>query len=99
MAGVQIAIALGNEAFDRATDQLRAGVAEQLLNLCVDQRYAAFHINDDHGVGRGFQQRSKLVFRLLAHAYVPYSTRNENAIRGTNRAETDFDRELGSIFA
>ena len=79
--------------------QLRARVSEQLFGLGVDQNDFPGAVDDDHGVGGGFQQRPKLLFRFLAFADVPDGAHGQRAFLGLQGAETDFNGKLCSILA
>src|SRR5690242_19577904 len=52
--------ALWHERLDALTQQLVARVAEQLLCLRVDENDLSVAADDDHRVGRGFEQAAEL---------------------------------------
>src|SRR5213593_1050889 len=75
----------------------RARVSEQLFGLGVDQNDFPGAVDDDHGVGGGFQQGPKLLFRFLAFADVPDGAHRQRAFLGLQGAKTDFNGKLCSI--
>ncbi len=99
MARVLAAIALGDQHLDAMSQQFRASVAEELLGLSVDQRDLALVVDDDHGVGRGFEQRAEFFFSLFSHGYVSYGARDEDTVGSLDRAKTDLEREFRTIFS
>ncbi len=61
MLGMRIAKPFREQRFDRRADQLFGCVAEQPLDLLVDEDYRAGRIDDDRGVWRQVEQRSSEV--------------------------------------
>ena len=51
----------GDQHLDVGTQQFQAAVAEDPFGLRIDEKDLAFLIDNDHRVGSGFQERSKLL--------------------------------------
>ena len=63
---VLAAEALGHQHLDLLADEVGAGVAEQRLGLGVDQDDGALPVDDDHGVGRRFEEHAETFLGRLA---------------------------------
>ena len=67
VARMRRALARRDQHLDRAADHLVTRVAEQRLDLTVDERDRAVLADDDHRVGGGLEQRPELeICRMLA---------------------------------
>ena len=64
VAGMLAAEALGDQDLHGATQELVALVAEHPLHLSVDEDDLPLVVDDDHGVGRGLEQVTKLLLAL-----------------------------------
>ena len=62
-----------HQHLDRVAEQLGAGVTEELFGLRVDQHHAAVVADQDHRVGRGFEQRAKAVVKLGDFGLGPFA--------------------------
>src|SRR5438132_899901 len=55
---------LGHQHFDGLFEQLRAHVSEQAFGLRVHQNDLSRAVDNNHGVGRGFQQSAEFLLGL-----------------------------------
>ena len=99
MARVLAAIAFRDQHLDALAQQFGAGIAEELFGLSVHQRDFSLVVDDDHRVGRGFEQRAEFFFGLFSHSDISYSARDEDAVGSLDGAETDLEREFRTIFS
>ncbi len=90
--------ALWNQDLDRLAQQLLAGVAEQLLDLRVDQHDPAVAVDHQHGVGCGFHHQAQALLRALALGDVDDGSQHEHALGQVQRVEADFDRHFRTVF-
>ena len=93
--------ALGDDVGDLLAEQLVAAVAELLFRLGVEQDDLSLLIDDDHAIGRGFEQAAVTGFRLAVLAEVAADLGESTQI--TDRvAERDVGgagEELGAVLA
>ena len=99
MADVPLAQLLGHQHFHGLADHLVAGIAEQVFGLLIDQTDQAVAADDDHRVGRGFQQVLELLGGLAAVGDVAHRGGGEIAFLGFQRREADLDREFAAVLA
>ena len=90
---------LGHQHFDGLFEQLRAHVSEQAFGLRVHQNDLSRAVDNNHGVGRGFQQSAEFLLGLLALGDVPNGAHCQRALLRFQGAETDFHGKLCSILA
>src|SRR5439155_12200546 len=80
VAGMLAAKTLRDQNLDFLAEELLAGITEQLLGLRVHEHDAAITIDNDDGVGRGFQQTLEFLFRPLAVANIPNRAHRQRAL-------------------
>ena len=56
-------------------------------------------VDDDHRVGRGFEQRAEFFFGLFSHSDISYGARDQHAVGSLDRAKTDLERKFRTIFS
>ena len=90
---------LGHEPFDGSPEELRPGIAEQLLRLRVHEHDVAVSVHDHDRIRSGLEKPTELVLRAFAFGHVPHGGRDELALDSIDRRETDFGRKLRLILA
>src|SRR5436309_3052897 len=91
--------ALRNQDLNRLPHQFFARVPKQPLRLRVDQDDLALSIDDDNGIGCGFQQTPELLFGALALRDVANSSGDQGCLLRLERAEAHFHGKLRPILA
>ena len=99
MGQMLITQGLGHQHLDRTADQRLPLVAEHALGLGVDQFDHALAVDDDHRIGRCFEQVLELRFGRTARGGVADRSRRKHAAVGAQRTQADLDRKLGAILA
>src|SRR2546423_15691441 len=87
----------GDEYFDRLAKQLFTLIAKQRFRLRVDKDDFALLVDNDHGVGRGFQQGTELLLGATALGSVTNGAHDEGVFVRLQRAQTNFDGKLGAV--
>ena len=71
----RVAAPIGNQHPDILSDQLFARERKHDFGLRIGQADAPFRVTDDHGIGRGFEQRAELQLRLSQNFGLPAQQR------------------------
>src|SRR5260370_4909931 len=83
--------------FDGLAQQVLSAITKELFRLRVDELNHAAVVDDDHCIGRGFQQAAKFGFRFFAVGNVANRADSQDALIRLERAQAYLDREFGSI--
>src|SRR4029450_5036791 len=97
MIDVSTSEPIGDEDFDRVSEEFRAPIAEDPFRLRVDQDDVAALVDDDNSVRRRFQEPPELRFRFLTVADVPDRAHGERAVFRLERTQTDLDGKFRAI--
>ncbi len=95
--GVVPAEPFRDEHLDRSSQQVLPGVSEEGLGLRVDELDRARLVDDHHRVGRRLQQRPETLLGGPALAHVAHRRRDQQALRGLQRAQADLHGELSPV--
>ncbi len=88
---VHAGVAVRHQDLHRLTDELGALVAEQLLELGVDQDDRTVTVDDDHPVGRGLEQSAEELGLAVLLVGLAQPDRNQRTPVGDDRAHREVD--------